>query len=324
MKFLSVFILLFFLSACSLNNNDVDMPNPNYKISQVISIFVKNDSVCTSLATINRFGLKNEFYINDKSVTFKKMTEVLPIGRHIETVINHNYSNITLVKKGQEKLIDYRFYKANSFQPRYQLSYIKDGDYMQLDTVNKHPEIFGTLNAVYVRNGIEVFAGTFKKQMLSVTESGFVLKPSVPFVCVENRIKILPIPTNMIEEYNGINSVYLDETKSVYVTGKMSKPMYWINEQPIILSDKRGEVLEITNVGKTIFAVGYINKYDSKSINNTACYWRDGKIVELEEQAVATSIFVDGSDIYIGGATGRTPDDFQACYWKNGKKIMLK
>lgn len=317
---LSVMLLLL-LVGCSKSDMDY-LPNEKFKISQTLSIFECDNTLGISMVTFNKDGIKTEFRMDEKSVSFEELTRKLPVKAHFETSINSNRFSTVVFRMDENKTNTYQFYKDISLNPYNQLFYIKNDTRMQLDTVIKGA-VLGQISAVDVADGEEVFAGSFQSKVIESTPNGYSLIPVVPFVWNGEKIKKLPFPKNNTQ-FNGINAIHRSVSGDIYVAGIMKYPMYWKNNTPIKLSDYMGEVTQIVSVGKTIFAAGFINKYNSRDVNNTACYWKDGKIVELEEQAVATSIFIDGENIYVGGATGRTPDDFKACYWKNGKKIMVK
>ncbi|MDT0689693.1 hypothetical protein RM549_07840 [Salegentibacter sp. F188] len=53
-------------------------------------------------------------------------------------------------------------------------------------------------------------------------------------------------------------------------------------------------------------------------MGHTACYWLNGELHELEDNARAIGILIDGEEIYISGATGYEPYNYKSCYWKNG------
>ena len=123
--------------------------------------------------------------------------------------------------------------------------------------------------------------------------------------------------------FNGVSCIHKSGS-DVYVAGKMDFPMYWKNSEMVRLHENYGEVNQIKVAGNDVYAVGFYNKKNSNSTNHTACYWKNGTLVELEDGAVAYSIFIDGNDIYTAGAKGRFNAEYKACYWKNGKRVMLK
>ena len=99
--------------------------------------------------------------------------------------------------------------------------------------------------------------------------------------------------------------------------------MYWKNTDPVVLDKRFGEVWQITKSGSDIYAVGLINKYNSNSTGHTACFWKNGTLYELEDNAQAYGIFLDGNDIYVTGSVGKVPAHYRPCYWKNGVRVDL-
>ncbi|MNT94142.1 hypothetical protein D3C86_1553020 [compost metagenome] len=89
------------------------------------------------------------------------------------------------------------------------------------------------------------------------------------------------------------------------------------------MDDRYGEVLQITQSKNDIYAVGLINKYQSNSTRHTACYWKNGTLYELEDNAQASGIYIDGEDVYVTGSTGDVPLNYKPCYWKNGVRVDL-
>lgn len=57
---------------------------------------------------------------------------------------------------------------------------------------------------------------------------------------------------------------------------------------------------------------------------NVAKLWKNGELVELSnpEDKFATSIFVDGEDVYVSGY-GTGPYDYRGYYWKNGNQVAI-
>ena len=99
--------------------------------------------------------------------------------------------------------------------------------------------------------------------------------------------------------------------------------MYWENVEPNVLNTLYGQVRQIVVSGTDVYAVGSYNKNNSNGTGHTASYWKNRVLHELEDDAQASGIFIDGTDIYVSGSIGRLPVEYKACYWKNGVRIDL-
>ncbi|MCG7856991.1 PKD domain-containing protein [Flavihumibacter sediminis] len=107
----------------------------------------------------------------------------------------------------------------------------------------------------------------------------------------------------------------------VYVTGWEYKGIhtvakYWKNGQQFYLTDgsNNAEATCIVIVDDNVYIGGYEQ--------NVAKYWKNGQEVLLEENAAATSIAVNGNDVYVSG-WGFKGSAIVAKYWKNGEPVIL-
>jgi hypothetical protein len=100
----------------------------------------------------------------------------------------------------------------------------------------------------------------------------------------------------------------------VYVAGQDNsmKPVYWKNGVKTQLSTNPGDAFDIKVSDGNVHVVGW--EHDSDFF---AVYWKNGAKSILSatgSNALASSIYVDGADVYIAG----TKDDYQKMvYWKN-------
>ena len=179
----------------------------------------------------------------------------------------------------------------------------------------------GVIHSVYVDDDEEIFSGFFGQR--GINNTGEVLDPKVAFYWDGAKKIVNPKMPDNYYYFSGVTCVH-KSGDDVYLGGKMDFPMYWKNGETVRLGDKYGEVAQIKVIDDDVYAVGFFNKRNSSRSGHTACYWKNGEITELEDNAVAEDIFIDGEDIYVVGARGVSVGTYQACYWKNGKRIMLK
>ncbi|HEY4967558.1 MAG TPA: hypothetical protein VII28_14230 [Puia sp.] len=101
--------------------------------------------------------------------------------------------------------------------------------------------------------------------------------------------------------------------------------VYWKNGAPVFLSE-RGKAYSIFVNGSDIYVCGSIEK-DNNSfgtnwvrVESLASYWKNGKVVYLENQAwsEATGMAIQGDDIYIVGFIAESDSVWHPVYWKNG------
>ena len=96
-------------------------------------------------------------------------------------------------------------------------------------------------------------------------------------------------------------------------TGYNSHAVYWKNGVPFVIGN--GAVSSIVISGSDIYAVGV----SPGNTFSTAVYWKNGVFLPLPGGISASTIAIDGNDVYVGGAmTGG-----QAAVWKNGVPIPL-
>ncbi len=308
------FILILAVSFASCNMFD-GPEQKDFKTTTALSIFVKDGKVGVSSLVNENYNIYTEYWIDSAKTDLAGLTALLPAGNYFRTSVDRNYWASTVYRKTNGEAITYKFLRSYSLYPDNQLVYYKGDERLQMDTT-----ALGAIHAIDAADA-EVFTGFFGRE--KYYEAGSYLAPRVAFSWDgSGKITILPMPSNYFY-FNGVSAVH-KAGNDVYVAGKMDFPMYWKNKEVVRLHENYGEVNQIKVVGNDVYTVGFYNKKNSNSTNHTACYWINNTLVELEDSAIAYSIFIVGKDVYVAGATGRYDGEYQACYWKNGKKVMLK
>ncbi|MCL1864198.1 MAG: hypothetical protein FWF73_00105 [Spirochaetes bacterium] len=113
-------------------------------------------------------------------------------------------------------------------------------------------------------------------------------------------------------------------------SGEFFIDCYWKNGEIIsLLSSDPKYTLEANCIfisGKDVYICGYrSNRYYTPLASQVACYWKNGEFIALtpidnKNNSEATSIFVFGKDVYVGGFTGGYSDSIPG-YWKNGEWV---
>lgn len=103
------------------------------------------------------------------------------------------------------------------------------------------------------------------------------------------------------------------QKNDVYIVGRsVGKAVYW----------KNGVLIELQNgiIAKSIMISDQDVYIVGNGISRAIC-WKNGVASELTYEdyfTEATSIFIDGDDIYVSGIISKTGWDNKAVYWKNG------
>lgn len=312
-KTTSILIILtaFLLAGCS-KNDDFEMDN--IKMSTVLSIMVKDGKAGMTTLVNDNYNVTTEYLIDNTKTDAQALQAFMPKGSFYRTTIDNYYLASTLYKNNEGTIVEYKFPRIYSFEPGNQFIYFKNGERFAMDTL-----ALGYFHSVDAAEN-EVFAGFFGTREIYI--NGSYLLPAKAFYREgTGKITVLPMPDKNLN-FNGVSCVHRSGN-NIYVGGLMDFPMYWKNKEIVQLNEKYGEVNQIFTVGNDVYAVGFYNKANSKTTGHTACYWKNGLLTELEDNAVGYSIFIDGNDIYVGGAVGRFDAEYKACYWKNGKRVLL-
>lgn len=245
-----------------------------------------------------------------------------------QTTFDQHIPNGTLYRKAIDKnyRISYEYKNLAGAKSSLQLD---QGSFL-LDTVmyyyrnngkiKMNSDSTGVLRTIGIYKDKPIFAGMFGK--LSKVGGSNALAISKPFFWDGvSEPKALPLPDKAA--FREVTAVFQSDANTVYVGGNCGFPVYWKNQELVVLDQRYGEVAQITQSKNDIYAVGLINKHQSNSTGHTACYWKNGKLHELEDNAQASAIYIDGEDVYVTGSTGDVPVNYKPCYWKNGTRIDL-
>ncbi len=156
------------------------------------------------------------------------------------------------------------------------------------------------------------------------------------FTITENMVKpSISLNKNTLELYT-LDSETL--VPSIVGTGNVTDIEWTSEDESIAIVDDNGKVTGVSEgraivtadlgndvsvecmviVSPSVFAVGY------EEVNGmfVAKMWKNGKVMNLPnsgEYSFATSVFVDGTDIYISGVVENQNENPSAVVWKNGE-----
>ncbi|MFD2826535.1 hypothetical protein ACFSYG_08620 [Leeuwenhoekiella polynyae] len=306
-----IFILVWIGVAISCSTDDEDTI-PELKGSFANSIFIHDGNVLVSGVEFSN-NRKTTYWIDSTPVDSTAFSAALETGSVYRGDVDDAFRKTFVSKTSSEDAELYSFYQG-AFTTAGTMDYFKNR--RAVTTTLPNP---GILSAIHFYNQQAYFCGHFSEE--AVTEAGPGFRPDVPFFW-DGSTEAIELPVSQDVFFRGVSCVFVDED-NFYVGGKMPYPMYWKNTKLIQLGSLFGEVNQITVNAGDVYAVGYYNKTDSNSTGNTACYWKNEELMELEDDAQATGIFIDGSDIYVCGSTGRDQASYKACYWKNGVRVAL-
>lgn len=304
-------LLIFFLTGCS-NDDDPISPGIEQDINLAYSLLLNDGDLFISGTENTRNTFSTRYWINDESVDSATFAEQLSSGSSYRGAVDNEFRQ-TYFHKSSDELSQYSFWQGGLGE-ELQLSYIKNGSRKSLDSA-----ALGMITAVDITGNNEIFAGWFGEEV--ETEAGSALMPQSPFYWnSESGFTIPELPET--DYFQGISFINKHENV-IYIGGLTGKPMYWKNSEAIILSEQYGEVWQVEVDNGSVYAAGFYNKNNSNSAGHTACYWVNGELHELEDNAQAYGILINGEDIYVTGATGSVPANYKACYWKNGVRVDL-
>ena len=305
-------LAIFTIVSCTKDNLE-SIENARKPYSCAFSIIVNQNKVLVSGYLNADSEFSSKYWIDSSNADSVTFINSIDNGSTYKEPVDELYRKVSIYKTLNGEKDVYKFDQGSFFDDG-KIFYYKDNEIARMDT-----SATGTIASVCFFNDKPFFAGYFSEK--GYDEAGETLFPKTPFFWDGNSTLInLPLPDDVF--FRGISCVYADE-EEYYTGGLIGFPMYWENTEPVRLSTLYGEVHQIIVSGADVYAVGFYNKSNSNSTGHTACYWKNKELFELEDNAQAYGICVDGNDIYISGATGRVPSQYKACYWKNGIRTDL-
>ena len=303
-----ILLVSFFLWSC--NKNETDSVASDH-LTEAYSIFMNQDHLLVSGYENSNNEFTTQYWLDGVETSADYFTENIDQGTVYQKSTGEFNSRTTFEYKNEEgELETYQFEPIGSLVEDGKIFYYKNSQKIAMDTT-----ALGTISAFCMVDNKPCFAGIFGQMQGS--EAGESLAPKTPFYWdgISTPEK-LPIPNETY--FKDISCMHISESNDVYIGGLIGQPMYWKNSEPVILNTLYGEVKQIITHGTDVYAVGFYNKSNSNSTGHTACYWKNSELVELDDNAQANGIYLDGEDVYVAGSTGRVPVEYQACYWKNG------
>ncbi len=297
---------------CCKKGNSNDDKGP---LAGGYSILVNKGNVLVSGFRAEGGNVNTKYWVNGDNSNQATFTGLVGNQSGYRQSVDKKSRTVYTYKNLDGTLQNYQF-NQGSLANEGKIFYYKDNTMISMKGDN-----IGNISAVDFYSGRPYFGGFLGE--ITSSETGKVLRPITPFVWDGNSsFTLLSLPKNVLY-FKGVSTIYASGSDEFYVGGFCGMPVYWKNEEPVVLDERYGEVWQITKSGSDVYAVGLINKYNSNSTGHTACYWKNGKLHELEDRAQAFGIYVDGDDIYVSGAVGNVPASYRPCYWKNGERVDL-
>lgn len=313
-KTLLLFLIVITFIGCSKDNIE---PAENIKCSEAYSIVKNNDKLLLSGYVNIDNKIRTKYWIDSLSVDSITFINSFNNGiiYNVSNVPGNNLSPVTYVHISLNGEKDIYNFDQGFVENDKKIFYYKNNDIIRMDT-----SALGTITSVSIFNDKPYFAGYFS--IMRYAEAGNkVFLPKTPFFW-NGTSTVIDLPLPDVFFFQGVSCIYVDE-EGYYVGGLMDFPMYWKNAEVIKLGTLYGEVHKIIKSKSDVYAVGFYNKNNSNSTGHTACYWKNGELFELADNAQASGIYIDGNDVYVSGSIGEVPAQYKACYWKNGVRVDL-
>lgn len=302
-----------FLVGCDSDNGE---SNTGESYGNAFSILVNTDGdILVSGFAQKKGELQNIFWANGEQVDVTAFNERVDNGMTYREAVDAKYRKVYAYKDLNGLSQKYQFDQGSLLEEG-ALFYYRNDTMIKVDT-----DSIGIVSAITFLGDTPGFAGSYGE--IESTVGGRALFPTTPFFWDgADSFTELPLPSDTFN-FQGVSSVYIQSPDEFYVGGLCGFPMYWKNDEALILDTRYGEVHQITKSGSDVYAVGLYNKRNSNSTGHTAAYWKNGVLFELEDNAQANGIYIDGDDVYVSGSVGQVPIDYKPCYWKNGIRVDL-
>lgn len=307
-RFLALFLILFLLISCKKSDDKQE------HLSKGLSIIVNEGHVAISGYRSFVGEVSTIYWLDGLKTDAATFIKNIPNGTFYRKAIDDK-SRISFEYKNKSGAKESYQMDQGSFLLDPVMYYYKNNVKVKMNS-----DSVGVLRTMAMYNDKPLFAGMYGK--LSENFGGSSLAIGKPFYW--NGVSApeeLPLPSKGI--FKEVTAIFQGSPNTIYIGGNCGFPVYWKNKELVVLDDRYGEVLQITQSNNDIYAVGLINKHQSNSTGHTACYWKNGVLHELEDNAQASGIYINGEDVYVTGSTGDVPVNYKPCFWKNGVRIDL-
>lgn len=311
-KVFTLLVLIGVLASCK-KDNSTEGKGP---LAGGYSILVNNGNVLISGYRSEKGRLSTRFWINGEIAEQSRFIELAGNQSAYRQAVDEKFRIVYTYKNTAGEIQTYSFDQGNGTE-KGRLFYYKNNSLVRMEN-----DSIGALTSVTFYDDKPTFAGSLGKMESSIP-GGISYYPKTAFIWDGHSplIKLLlPVQSTL---FWGVSTIYRNSPNEFYVGGLCGVPMYWKNTEPVVLDQRFGEIWQITKSASDVYAAGLINKNNSNSTGHTACFWKNGVIHELEDDAQAYGIFLNGDDIYVTGAVGHVPASYKPCYWKNGVRIDL-
>lgn len=308
-RVLSLFIISLIIISCEKDDN-----GPT-QCSSAYSIIVNDGNVLVSGWENSNNHLSTVYWIDALRDNSSVFNNFLVEGDIYKTSVDELSRNTYVYKALNGEIETFKFNQTAEVEDG-NIFYYRNNDIVKMDTLT-----LGAITTICFVENKPFFAGNFGEMIQQETGKVYTLRKPF-FWDGDSKLIEMSLPENTV--FKGVSSIYVDKENNNYISGLIGLPMYWKNSEPVLLGEKYGEVNQIIVSGSDVYAVGLYNKYDSNSTRHTACYWKNEEYHELEDNAQAYGIYIDGNDIYVAGSVGNVPSEYKACYWINGERVDLE
>lgn len=317
-KTLSLIVLVAILASC----NKEDYEPQKYKITMGLSIFAKDGKVGTTTVVEENYNVYTAYAIDSIKATSEEILDMLPAGNFLRTSIDRSYRASTAYKKMDGEVVTYKFPRVYSLNSNEQLYFLKNDEKIAMKS-DLAATNYGVIHSVHIDGDQEVFCGFFGQPSYDSYGNSYLAPKAAFYWDGKDNVVTPMLPSISYGNFNGVSCVY-KSGDDIYLGIKVDFPIYMKNNETVCLDEENyGEVSQIKIINGDVYAIGFYNKKNEKTSGHTACYWKNEELVELEDNAVAEDIFIDGEDVYVVGSKGNYIGNYKACYWKNKERVMI-